>query len=276
MAFGTEVPPATASVVVDSKYQWQDAEWLAKRLREAYPQMKPDQIKPNHHSVCIKYAVSGLSFRLIGLDAAALATAAARAGDDAALAALRQREGARMESGPLADMFRLLTADQVRSARVRLPPYAHKLVGHPFQIGANPRVDAQFNAAYCVANALQRRGSKLAHFAPAQVADAQLRPLIDRIDVIADAALDARGHTAVDLEVTTTAGRVLTRALDIAPGFPGAELSDAQHRACFDDCVAYAPHPPSAAQVVRLLAAVEGAPALDDARQLAALLITLR
>ena len=44
-----------------------------------------------------------------------LATAAARAGDDAALTALRQREGARMGSGPLADMFRLLTADQVRS-----------------------------------------------------------------------------------------------------------------------------------------------------------------
>ena len=33
--------------------------WLAQRLREAYPQMKPDQIKPNSHSVCIKYAVSG-------------------------------------------------------------------------------------------------------------------------------------------------------------------------------------------------------------------------
>jgi 2-methylcitrate dehydratase PrpD len=169
-----------------------------------------------------------------------------------------------------------LSAEHVRSARVRLPPYAHKLVGHPFQIGANPRVDAQFNAAYCVANALQRRASKLAHFAPAQVADAQLRPLIDRIEVIADAALDARGHTAVDLEVTTTAGRVLTRALDIAPGFPGAELSDAQHRARFDDCVAYAPHPPTAAQVERLLAAIEGVPALDDARQFAALLFTLR
>src|SRR3984885_11867797 len=36
-------------------------EWLAKRLREAYPQMKPDQIKPNTHSVCIKFAVSGLN-----------------------------------------------------------------------------------------------------------------------------------------------------------------------------------------------------------------------
>jgi 2-methylcitrate dehydratase PrpD len=115
----------------------------------------------------------------------------------------------------------------------------------------------------------------LAHFAPAQVSDARLRPLIDRIEVVCDAAVNARGHTAVDLEVTTTTGRVLARTLDIAPGFPGAELSDAQHRARFDDCVAYAPHPPSATQVERLLAAIEGVSALDDARQLASLLVTL-
>jgi len=38
-----------------------------------------------------------------------------RAGDDATLTALRQSAGSRMESGPLADMFRLLTADQVRN-----------------------------------------------------------------------------------------------------------------------------------------------------------------
>lgn len=44
-----------------------------------------------------------------------LATAAARAGDDAALANLREHDTARMGSGPVADMFRLLTADQVRS-----------------------------------------------------------------------------------------------------------------------------------------------------------------
>jgi len=39
--------------------------WLADRMREAYPQMKPDQIKPNRHSVCIKYAVSGLSVDVV-------------------------------------------------------------------------------------------------------------------------------------------------------------------------------------------------------------------
>ena len=44
-----------------------------------------------------------------------LATAAARAGDDATLTTLRQSAGPRMESGPLADMFRLLTADQVHN-----------------------------------------------------------------------------------------------------------------------------------------------------------------
>jgi hypothetical protein len=44
-----------------------------------------------------------------------LATAAARAGDDATLTTLRQSAGPRMESGPLADMFRVLTADQVRN-----------------------------------------------------------------------------------------------------------------------------------------------------------------
>jgi 1,4-alpha-glucan branching enzyme len=33
MAFAMEVPPATASVVVDSSYRWGDEEWIAKRAR---------------------------------------------------------------------------------------------------------------------------------------------------------------------------------------------------------------------------------------------------
>jgi 2-methylcitrate dehydratase PrpD len=164
-------------------------------------------------------------------------------------------------------------AEQVAGARVRLPPYAHKLVGHPFRVGTNPRVDAQFSAAYCVANAFARGASQLAHFAPSQVAAPQLQRLIERIEVVADAALDARGHTAVDLEVRLLDGRTLVRALDIAPGFPGAPLSDAQHRARFDDCVAYAPHPLPPAQVQQLVDAIDSVASLDDARRLSALLI---
>lgn len=168
-------------------------------------------------------------------------------------------------------------SEQVASAEVRLPPYAHRLVGHAFKIGANPRVDAQFNAGWCVANALLRGSSQLAHFSPENVADARLRPLVDRIRVIADPALDARGHTAVDLRITTTEGRVLHDGLDTAPGFPGAGLSDAQHLARFHDAVAYAaqvaPRALSPAQIEAFLAALARIDTLDDARQLAALLV---
>jgi hypothetical protein len=40
-------------------------DWLAERLREAYPQMKPEQITPNRHSVTIKFAVSGLNVDVV-------------------------------------------------------------------------------------------------------------------------------------------------------------------------------------------------------------------
>lgn len=165
-----------------------------------------------------------------------------------------------------------LAAADVASATVRLPPYAHRLVGHAFHIGANPRVDAQFNAGYCVANALQRGSSQLAHFAPAAVGDAALAALVGRITVLADPALDARGHTAVDLAITTTDGRQLQAGLDTAPGFPGADLTDAQHLQRFANCVAHAracsPRPPSDAQVAAFNDALDRLDALPDVRAL--------
>lgn len=171
----------------------------------------------------------------------------------------------------LAADLRLQPAE-VRAVEVRLPPYAHRLVGHPFQPGANPRVDAQFSAAYCVANALVRQSSRLQHFAPSQVRDPVVHEMIGRIAVLADASLDARGHTAVDLTVTTTDAKEHRRSLDIAPGFPGAELNDAQHLARFNDCLAYAPRPPADRQVERLLAALHGLTGLRDARELVSVL----
>lgn len=170
-----------------------------------------------------------------------------------------------------------LRAGDVASAEVRLPPYAHRLVGQPFKLGGNPRVDAQFSAAWCVANALQRGRPQLAHFEPAQVAAADLLPLVQRIAVVADPALDARGHTAVDLAITTHDGRLLRDGLDTAPGFPGAALSEDQHRARFDDCLAYAaaaaPKALAPDQAAALRAALDDLAGLPDARLLAPLLV---
>ena len=97
--------------------------------------------------------------------------------------------------------------------------------------------------------------------------------MIGRIRVIADERLDARGHAAVDLAVTTNDGRTHLCGLDIPPGFPGNELSDAQHQARFKDCLAYAPHPPLPAQGEQLLQALDGIAALPDVRALLPMLI---
>ena len=166
-----------------------------------------------------------------------------------------------------------LQADDVRSVEVRLPPYAFKLVGKAFDPGTNPRVDAQFSAAYCAANALVRRTSKLQHFAPAQVFDPSVCKMIERVKVVADPAMNARGHAAVDLEITTHDGLTLKRGLDIPPGFPGADLDDAQHLARFHDCLGYAPIRVGSAQVDRLLDALQGIARLDDVRSLVPMLV---
>jgi 2-methylcitrate dehydratase PrpD len=161
-----------------------------------------------------------------------------------------------------------LGADDVERVEVRLNPYCHRLVGHPFRMGENPRVDAQFSGQYCVANAILRGSSRLEHFRPAQAADARVQALLARVAALADPALDARGHTAVDVALTTRDGRTHRRGLDIAPGYPGNALSDAQQLERFRDCLAYAARPLPDAQVERFLDALGNLAALPDARVL--------
>lgn len=166
-----------------------------------------------------------------------------------------------------------LRPGDVRGAEVRLNPYCHRLVGHAFALGDNPRVNAQFSAQYCVANAIVRGDSQLAHFRPEQVADPAVLALAQRVRTVADPALDARGHSSVDVAITTGNGQVLLRKLDIAPGYPGNELDDEQHRKRFRDCMAYAARPLTQEQVDGFLAAVEQVAGLPDARRLVDFLI---
>jgi 2-methylcitrate dehydratase PrpD len=167
-----------------------------------------------------------------------------------------------------------LKPQDVQGVEVRLNPYCHKLVGHPFEMGDNPRVNAQFSVQYCVANAIVRGSSKLPHFRPEAVADPAVHAMLERVTAIGDPALDARGHTAVDVTLTTTAGKVHERKLDIAPGYPGNGLTDEQHLGRFEDCMAYAARPLAREQVAAFLADVQQLPSLPDARGLLRHLLT--
>jgi 2-methylcitrate dehydratase PrpD len=154
-----------------------------------------------------------------------------------------------------------------------VPPYTYKLVGHPFEIGATPRVNAQFSIRYCVANALLRGSSKLAHFEEEAIRDPQVLELARRVDVVIDPAMELRGHTPVDMTVSMKDGREFLRRIDIAPGFPGNPLTKEEQEARFRDCIAYAKKPLRKEKVEGIVESVARIDHLSDVRVLIPLLL---
>jgi len=169
--------------------------------------------------------------------------------------------------------WRGVSADNVQRVEVKVPPYTYKLVGHPFEMGATPRVNAQFSIRYCVANALLHGSSKLGHFEEEAIRDPRLLELAARVDVVVDPAMELRGHTPVDMTVHMKDGRKFFRQIDIAPGFPGNPLTKEEQEARFHDCIAYAEKPLDKEKVARIVEGVSHIERLSDVRVLIPLLL---
>jgi len=92
--------------------------------------------------------------------------------------------------------------------------------------------------------------------------------LAEGVRCVADPAMDVRGHTAVDLVLTTSDAAVHRCGLNIAPGFPGRELSEGQHLGRWYACLGYAPWPPTAAQTQGFLDDLDRLQAMPDSRAL--------
>jgi 2-methylcitrate dehydratase PrpD len=159
-----------------------------------------------------------------------------------------------------------LVPEDVRRIDITVTPYLHKLVGHRFKIGENPKVNAQFNIQYCVANALLRKSSKLAHFDEPSIREPRIMEIIDKIHVSADPTLDERHHTAMDMRVTTIDGNILHKSVDIARGFPENPLTKEEHKERFQDCISYAKKSPSPENIEKLVSLVSQLEELNDVR----------
>jgi 2-methylcitrate dehydratase PrpD len=166
-----------------------------------------------------------------------------------------------------------VSADTVDRVTVKVPPYTYKLVGHPFEMGTTPRVNAQFSIRYCIANALVRRSSRLAHFEEEAIRNPQVLDLARRVDVVVDPAMELRGHTPVDMTVRLKEGREIFRQIDIAPGFPGNPLTKEEQEARFRDCIAYAKKPLPKEKVEGIVESVARIDELSDVRSLIPLLL---
>jgi 2-methylcitrate dehydratase PrpD len=167
-----------------------------------------------------------------------------------------------------------IAADDVSRVDITVPPYTYKLVGHTFEIGDNPKVNAQFSIRYCVANALLRRSSKLVHFEEDHVKDPRIGALAKKISVIEDKSLEARGHTPLDMRVVTHSGKEYFRRLDIAPGFPGNSLTTKDHEQRFWDCITFAGKPIPGDHARKIVSLIDGMEPLEDVRTLIPLLLS--
>ncbi len=169
-----------------------------------------------------------------------------------------------------------LTLQEVAQIDIRVTPYIYKLVGHPFEIGDNPRVNAQFNIQYCVANALLRKGSFLRHFEDASIKDPKIMALTKKIHVTPDPTLESEKRELfckMDMKVTTTHGSVYHETVDIPSGFPGNPLTKEEHMERFQDYVSYGKKPMPRENVDELVTMVGRLEEVKDVRNMIPLLL---
>jgi len=153
-----------------------------------------------------------------------------------------------------------LAPQDVARVDVTVSPHVYKLVGQPFQVGDNPKVNAQFNIRYCVANALLTKSSKLRHFDEAHIRDPKIMELAKLVHVSPDESLDnpanAKFSIGARVKVTTRAGQEFHQSADVPRGDPGNPMSPQEHLEHFRDCVDYAGHPLPARNIEKILSIV--------------------
>jgi 2-methylcitrate dehydratase PrpD len=167
-----------------------------------------------------------------------------------------------------------ITPEDVIRIDIRVTPYAYKLTGGEFKIRDNPRVDAQFNIRYCVANVLLRRSSKLEHFEAALVRDPKIMEMTKKIHVMADPALDKRGETAMEMQVITKGGTVYNKSIDVPPGGPENPLTREENMERFRNCIRYAKGPLLQDNIEKLGQLVEELEEIKDVRCLIPLILS--
>ncbi|HEX9949590.1 MAG TPA: hypothetical protein VGB29_05485, partial [Thermodesulfobacteriota bacterium] len=98
--------------------------------------------------------------------------------------------------------------------------------------------------------------------------------LTKRINIIEDKGLEARGHTPLDMRVLTRSEKEYIRTMDIAPGFPGNELTTKDHEQRFWDCIDFAKKRIAVENAEKIVSLIDGIEALEDIRILVPLLLS--
>jgi 2-methylcitrate dehydratase PrpD len=133
--------------------------------------------------------------------------------------------------------------DDVDRIILKLPQYGYKLVGK-FELGKNPKVNAQFGTPYCIANALVRGEVKLSHFEPEFIKDPEVLRYAEMVEVVCDPEMDhTRKHYSSDIKIITKDGQEYNGSIDVSPGTEGTPLADAEFEKRYFDSIDFGNKP---------------------------------
>lgn len=165
--------------------------------------------------------------------------------------------------------------EEVSRIDIRITPYCNSQAGFQFKIAYDPRVEAQANIRYCVANAILRRDSKLPHFEERYVRDTRIRKLVQKCFVISDPNLQGvhpERSLAAEVSVTTRAGDVHNKFVKSVKGMPGNPFTEEEYIERFEDCMQYARKPISHENVGRIVSSINGLEEMENVCDLIPLL----
>lgn len=146
-----------------------------------------------------------------------------------------------------------LVADDVVEVEVALSPLSHRLVGGPFDPGANPQVAAQFSIQYSIACALLRRRLAIADIQDDAVRDPAVGRLAAKVRAVADETNKGKFAPATVTVVTRRHGTIRREAPHV-PGTLEFPLGESELHAKVLDCLAAGPRPLVGADAERLIA----------------------
>ena len=163
--------------------------------------------------------------------------------------------------------------EDVKSIVIYCGEATYGLLGVPLEVKARPRnfVDAQFSLAWGVATAIARGRAVVDDFTPEAITSPDILAVAAKIDVRNDPALDRgdQGMEPARVEITMNGGAVFSEQVDFPTGTPGRPLAFADIERKFNDCLAHAGGPISAANAQQL---VETIGRLEDVKDVRALI----
>lgn len=160
--------------------------------------------------------------------------------------------------------------EEIEKITVKVSRQIYNLVGHPFKIGDNPEVDAQFNLQYTIGNALVRKRSVLEDFTGKSIRDPRVNSIAKKVHPIAD---DNINQTAMDMEIKMKDGKIYFHHVDFPKGFPQNPLTEKEQRQKFFDCLAFVHNPLPEKKIEKIISMVNQLEDVSNIEEIVDLLV---